>query len=440
MSEIGAAPLDHDTHLMPILFRDGSDRRRSARIPLATQVRIGPPNGTPYALVSASDLSKGGLFIDADRPVRVGARFSAEIELPSHTKIYVSEAEVAYNRERRDGSGFGVRFVCLDEDALAAVAEEIDRVTDETSHIRSSKKDASELPTLPPARTRNTSIAPSLGVEFSEYPEPEIVDEALELESMIQASRLSERLQAGLQKTRKQFLERAKSAPAVFRVLAITGAIGLVGSAAYAVAQGAGADAVAPAIDPTEHGVAASTHQVLMGTKDSAALDRPSAIEPASIEDPKLRRKLLPPLVVLEEEKVAARPLPPVVKAPVVKAPVAAVKPAPKAEKRDDSDSKIDEAIARLEDKAIAKIDAKRKPSRTLQLGGIDPGARVIKTHLFKAPDRFVIDLAGQKGAIETPAGVRSGRHPDFFRVVIDSPSESARATISGSKLLVTLQ
>src|SRR5262245_54381223 len=149
MSEIGAAPTHHDTHLMPVLFRDGRDRRRSARIPLSTQVRIGPPNGTPYALVSASDLSKGGLFIDADRPVRVGARFSAEIELPSHTKIYVPEAEVAYNRERHDGSGFGVRFVCLDEDALTAVSEEIDRVTDETSHIRSAKKDASELPTLP---------------------------------------------------------------------------------------------------------------------------------------------------------------------------------------------------------------------------------------------------------------------------------------------------
>src|SRR5688572_27158651 len=182
MSEIGAAALEHDTHLMPILFRDGSDRRRSARIPLSTAVKIGPPNGTPYALVSASDLSKGGLFIDADRPVRVGARFSAEIEL-SHTKIYVPEAEVAYNRERRDGCGFGVRFVCLEEDALSAVEEEIARLSEH-----------SDLPTLPP--THKPTAA--LGVEFSHYPEPEIVDEALELESMIQASRLYERLQVGL--------------------------------------------------------------------------------------------------------------------------------------------------------------------------------------------------------------------------------------------------
>jgi hypothetical protein len=400
MSEIGAAPKSHDTHLMPVLFRDGADRRRSARIPLSTAVRIGPPHGTPYALVSASDLSTGGLFIDADRPVRVGARFSAEIEL-SHVKIYIPEAEVAYNRDRHDGAGFGVRFVEAEEDALKAVAEEIGRVTDQTLVVRS-KGRISDLPTLPPVDRPSV-----MGVEFSHYPEPEIIDESLDACSVIEASAI-DRVQAGLRETRQRFIERAKSAPAVFRMLAIAGSIGLVASAAFAVAHGADGGAVAH--DPSEHGVAASTHQVLMGKQDVATLDKPAAapaVDLSAIEDPKLRRKMLPPLVVLEEER-------------------------------------IEGTIPKSQEKPIAKPAGIAKPSdaASVRVVGIDPGARVLKTHVFRSPDRFVIDLTGQQSPLALPAGVRAGRHPDFYRVVVDAPRriEAGRARIEGRTLAVTLE
>src|SRR5215470_10315724 len=97
--------MSHTEHDVP------NDRRQSARIPVFGPVRMGPPSQQPYAVVSATNLSRGGLFIDADRPVRVGARFSAEVPLKTGGAIYIPEAEVAYNREHRTGSGFGVRFI-----------------------------------------------------------------------------------------------------------------------------------------------------------------------------------------------------------------------------------------------------------------------------------------------------------------------------------------
>ncbi len=423
MSEIGAArsDRDRDTHVTPVLFRDGSDRRKSARIPLPTPVRIGPPNGTPYALVSAIDLSRNGLFIDADRPVRIGARFSAEIEL-SQTKVYIPEAEVAYNRDHYAGSGFGVRFLVADEGALAAVAEEIDRVTDQTLIVRN-KRGISDLPTLIPI----PSEEPAMGVELSHYPEPEIVYESL-LEPMCpdtvppqpQAPAVKERLQVGLHRARHRFLERAKSAPMIFRGLAIAGALGLVASAALALA-GEGGETAAPVRDPSEHGVGATTHQVLMGEKDVAALDKPApveppAIEPATIEDPKVRRRLLPPLVVLDEEKVQAKP---------EAKPKVTPKPEPK--------------------RAIPKRAA--LPLDAVVLEGVEPGVQVLKTHVFRAPDRFVIDLTGQTRALAIPAFrrpvkmIRTGRHPDFFRVVVDleSPIESGKATVTEGGLVIEL-
>ena len=75
----------------------------------------------PTNEVSAADISTGGVFIDADRPVRVGARFSVQIELPDGEAIYIPEAQVVYNRERRQGAGFGASFVSFEDEAQRPV-------------------------------------------------------------------------------------------------------------------------------------------------------------------------------------------------------------------------------------------------------------------------------------------------------------------------------
>ncbi|MCK6545390.1 PilZ domain-containing protein [Myxococcota bacterium] len=140
----GLDPAANDTTLSPVLFRDGQDRRTSPRVPISGPVRMGPPGGEPYAVVSASDLSTGGLFIDADRAVKVGARFCLEITLSSGDIVYVAEAEVAYNRERVNGSGFGVRFVDVPVDVAAKLEREVGR------HTHDVALDLPKFPSLPP--------------------------------------------------------------------------------------------------------------------------------------------------------------------------------------------------------------------------------------------------------------------------------------------------
>ncbi|MCA9549590.1 MAG: PilZ domain-containing protein, partial [Myxococcales bacterium] len=184
MSQISGAALLSD-YSRPPLGGD-ADRRRSARVPLAHPVRVGPPKEAPEALVSARDLSADGMFIDADRPVRVGARFSAEITLPDGQQIYVAQAEVAYNREHLHGAGFGVHFVEIDPVDRALIEAEVNRfvraelgsTTLVPSIIAARPAPVSELPTLAPTRSmleaRGASDIDGLEAVISLPPEPSL--------------------------------------------------------------------------------------------------------------------------------------------------------------------------------------------------------------------------------------------------------------------------
>lgn len=124
------------------------ERRSSARVPLTAPVRIGPPGGLPYAAVSARDLSAGGLFVDAERNVRVGARFSVEVPLTNGQRVYVSEAEVIDNRRRGDARGFGARFVVLSSEGRRLLEEEVCERASVTLRPSAGRRDAPERSAL----------------------------------------------------------------------------------------------------------------------------------------------------------------------------------------------------------------------------------------------------------------------------------------------------
>jgi hypothetical protein len=128
MSEVAVREMSPPESI-PTFIDTPPERRRGVRVPAAGPVRVGPPHREPHARLSATDLSAGGMFIDADRPVRVGARFCAEIVLSDGQHVYVPEAEVAYNRDRPHGSGFGVRFLEISQDAQRQLEEEILRLS-----------------------------------------------------------------------------------------------------------------------------------------------------------------------------------------------------------------------------------------------------------------------------------------------------------------------
>ncbi len=102
-----------------------AERRESPRAPLERPVRIGPPGGMPYATVSARDFSTGGLFIDSEREVRVGARFAVEVPIGDTETAYVPVAEVVDNRSSVLGSGFGVRFIDVSADTKSLLRDAI---------------------------------------------------------------------------------------------------------------------------------------------------------------------------------------------------------------------------------------------------------------------------------------------------------------------------
>lgn len=471
MSHLSHDPACADTFIGPVLFADGMDRRATARIPLASRVRIGPPNGLPTSVVSASDLSVGGLFIDADREVRVGARFSVEVPLDDGSRVYVAEAEVAYNRERPSSSGFGVRFVTIDVDAAHLIANAIEKVTGFTTDVidRPRKKPKAERTGLSALPT----IVPAPLTDFSDLPEPSVLHESVVLDAELDLAeerrpatpgwwtRTSARTTDALHDVHLAVIERLRRAPRIAQGIAFIGAAALTTALAITLWSGGDAKAVEPK-NTDGPNVPASTHQVLMGQAPIDALEAPSD-EPVLVKPSSAKKRVtLPPLVRLDEPK------PEVAKAEPAKSEVAKAEPAKlqpsKATPAKPEPSKPEPAKAEPAKEALAKAqDApeaeapKAKFSTAAQaiLGGSEdrvkiplaPGARVLKTHVFSNPTRYVIDVTDQPCPIAAPAPtgavtrIRSGRHPEYCRIVmdLDQPLDAGRWSMAGDTLVVTL-
>ncbi|MBI4818133.1 MAG: PilZ domain-containing protein [Deltaproteobacteria bacterium] len=105
----------------------GDERRRKPRVPFEGRVRLGPVGQSPRSILPAENLSAEGIFLCCAQPVRVGAQFALELDLPSGDRVLIPEVEVLYNRpaQGKRASGFGARFV----DPPAAAAEKLRRVT-----------------------------------------------------------------------------------------------------------------------------------------------------------------------------------------------------------------------------------------------------------------------------------------------------------------------
>lgn len=456
MSHLSQEPSVDPTMLTPVLFRDGLDRRASARIPMSSRVRIGPPGGLPTSVVSASDLSSGGLFVDADREVRVGARFSVEIPLDDGERIYVPEAEVAYNRNRPQGSGFGVRFVDLDPSAAAAIDKTIEKATaprqQDTPTEVVARRDVgwSTLPT----------IVPGVELNVSDYPEPSLVDDDMILDAPLvdidppNMRKLRDpespgaltvvftRWRDGLCEARHNVREKTHRTPKLYGGIALVGAASLAAAFVVTLYSGGHAEAVEPAVRSTK-AVPTSTHQVLMGKASVDALGEPVEAEPKAKKPVAKKKTKLPPLVVLDPpKKAAAEPEPKPEPKPEAKPEPKVAKPEPaKAEK---VEKKKPRAVSDAAKKILGESTVASSGADRVVLA-IDAGATVLKTHVYSSPPRFVVDLADQSCPVKAPKvggairGVRSGRHPDYCRVVVDAeqPIEAGRFEKKGDRLVL---
>ncbi len=418
----------------------------------------------------ASDLSVGGLFIDADREVRVGARFSVEVPLEDGTRVYVSVAEVAYNRLRDASSGFGVRFVSMDDEAAKLIAKAIETVTGFTTDVidrprkRKQTRDMPEMSMLP-------TIVPAPLTDFSDLPAPSVLDESVVLDAELDLAEerrpaapgwwttVSARATDSIHDARIALVEKLRRAPRFAQGIAFIGAAALTVALAITLWSGNDAKAVEPK-NADGPNVPASTHQVLMGEAPIDALDAPSE-EPVLVKPSTGKKRVaLPPLVRIEEPKKAEAAEPKAAAAKVDAPAVRVAEAAPaKAEPAKVAPAKPEVAAAKPAPKAATEAAPKAAPKFSTAAQAIlgdsedrvkialAPGARVLKTHVFKSPERYVIDVTDQPCPIAAPAAtgavksVRSGRHPEYCRIVLDlaQPLEAGRWSMSGDTLVVTL-
>ncbi|MCB9652684.1 MAG: PilZ domain-containing protein [Deltaproteobacteria bacterium] len=512
-------------------------------MPITGLVKVGPPHEPPEALVSARDVSIGGLFIDADRPVRLGARFSASVPLSDGGEVYVAEAAVAYNRVRPHGSGFGVRFVSLDEEAAAKLEAEIDAVTrraigpiafaedvvdgvaepvvdagfeagiddvhgvDEGSERDDAGDDADDEADAgaligsyaaadePLATGDELSSADTLiGLDLGSDPALGDFDaSSWHLSNPLEADFDAGSVQGADASDALDLAARARRRARFWKgmIIVVLGSCSTVAVVAWFAAS---APLSKQADDISSRGVSASTHKVLMGEAVVDPLDRPapantarSGTDVATQSKPTARasgpgpgsegqrqgeiaarpRRPLPPLVQLDTaaktpELDALLASDAKAKAPAL-ASSANPNPSPRSGAKPEATSKSQ--LNRPEEsktKVATKTKAEREaPGGTalsdavLASGGaatyelrLSTSAQVMRTYVFRGPERFVIDIVDHEGAVELPlvsapvTNVRVGRHDGFTRVVFDARRtiRSGRVTKLGDRLTVSLR
>ncbi len=432
-----------------------SERRRSARVPLDRAVRIGPPGGLPYAAVSARDLSAGGLFVDAERSVRVGARFSVEVPLGEGDRVYVAEAEVVDNRSRGGARGFGARFVTLSEEARSMLEEEVVArahitLRDSPADGEPSGFDAVDLPTL----DTNIEPPPEPVVDDSRPPNPEL-DSVLPMGIGPHSLLNGETMQVRSRTRWSKMKSWVRSIPVVSGLLYGAAAVALMLVLVAVVFRGAEPVPVVVAALDSDPSRPAGLHERLVSGRGVAGLPP---------EPPPLDREVVNRLPEREPETAPAAAeasLPAASKAAVPAASKAAVPAASKAAAPAASKAAAPSpSRAEPQPAAAPKLrDAPRDRSsgRNLARGSasaellaltVGPGARVTKQFVLGSPARLVVDLQGLSREPKLPAGsgavrgIRFGRHDGFDRVVVDAekPIRRAEATVRAGRLEISIR
>ncbi len=371
------------------------ERRHSPRVPLTKPIRVGAPGGLPRSPVSAANLSIGGLFIDADRPVRVGARFSAQIPLTEGGSVYVEEAEVIYNRQGGEIPGFGARFVHINPASEAAIRSEVEAhawlVREEDGPlslvpITLDEDDGDEASTYPPlSRPASTFDSdPPRG-----DPAPSWVDRLRRwVRSSTDVPRIGRLAVASWWKRRGRRMSRILGVATAAAILLATVVFLWTNAQPEALADG-GRGADLQRLSEVRVEVPSDTHRALMAAETPVT----EVVPPPPRRAPRVKKRPLPQLVEVDDE--------------------------PPVDPRTEGDA-FEFSVA--------------------------PGARVKRTMIYRRPERVVIDLLDQPRRVDVPrrgqGGIerfRVGRHPDFLRLVLDSRYrlKKARARVVGRTLEV---
>jgi uncharacterized protein (TIGR02266 family) len=104
-------------------FLRGPGIRGLARVPLETQVRI--RRRDDEAVGRARNLSRGGIFVEADVALSPATELSLQFALPETRAVIEPTAQVVWRRDASDeeAPGMGLRFLALDGDSARQIDE-----------------------------------------------------------------------------------------------------------------------------------------------------------------------------------------------------------------------------------------------------------------------------------------------------------------------------
>jgi len=117
-------------HFSPELTDSQADARESVRVP--TRMRVSFASEGALARVLMTNLSRMGVFVQADDLLEIGTRLQLRIHVDSPTRdIEIPVEVVSHNvgpRFESDARGMGLRFLDMTPDAEKAIADLYERL------------------------------------------------------------------------------------------------------------------------------------------------------------------------------------------------------------------------------------------------------------------------------------------------------------------------
>lgn len=107
---------DHLQAILKAIHGNAGNRRKTPRVPLATQIHF----GDSMAVALSRDLSVGGIFVDTKEPCSIGTHLDLRFNLTEHEPIIIAKGEVRYVVPKL---GMGVQFSEITKEDRKRIAE-----------------------------------------------------------------------------------------------------------------------------------------------------------------------------------------------------------------------------------------------------------------------------------------------------------------------------
>ncbi|MEE2829535.1 MAG: TIGR02266 family protein [Myxococcota bacterium] len=104
-----------------------SENRRHQRAPLRMQLNYRDATGGNFLIEHATNISRGGIFIETEHPLPIGAQLAIQFQAEGSEEPIQVEGEVMWVNAWKEGGenpnpGMGIRFTNLSDSDRATIA------------------------------------------------------------------------------------------------------------------------------------------------------------------------------------------------------------------------------------------------------------------------------------------------------------------------------